>query len=120
MQITQAEIEIMKVIWRRPGIGASEIAEALADDQDWTIRTIKTLLARLVDKGALATEPDGRRYLYRPLVEEAAYQTKAAGQLVDRLFGGRAAPLVAHLADARGLSEDDIAELEALLGKLKS
>ncbi len=119
LQITPAELEIMKVLWREPGLGASEIADALEGRQDWNIRTIKTLLSRLVDKGALETQQDGRRYLYRPAVEKGDYQTKAAGQLIDRLFGGRAAPLIAQLADARGLSEDDIEELEALLGRLK-
>ena len=109
----------MKVLWRTPDLGASEIADALEDSRDWNIRTIKTLLSRLVEKGALETRQDGRRYLYRPLVEKGTYQKKAAGQLVDRLFGGRAAPLIAQLADARGLTEDDIEELEALLGRLK-
>jgi BlaI family penicillinase repressor len=110
LQITTAELEIMKVLWKTPGLGASDVAEALQK---------KTLLSRLADKGALSFEQDGRRYLYSPAVEERAYQTKSAGQLVDRLFGGRAAPLVAQLADARGLSDDDIEELEALLGRLK-
>ena len=81
--------------------------------------TVKTLLSRLVEKGALETQADGRRYLYRPAVAKRDYQKKEAGQLIDKLFGGRAAPLVAQLADARGLSEDDIEELEALLGRLK-
>ena len=119
LQISPAELEIMKVLWRKPGLGASEIADALEDSRDWNIRTIKTLLSRLVEKGALATEQDGRRFLYRPLIEKAAYQKKAASQFVDRLFGGKAAPLIAHLADARGLSDEDIEELEALLGRLK-
>ncbi len=119
LQITPAELEIMKVLWRQPGMGASEVADALASHQDWNIRTIKTLLSRLVEKGALNTAQEGRRYLYSPAVKEGEYQTKAAGQLIDRLFGGRAAPLVAQLADARGLSAQDIEELEALLGRLK-
>ena len=119
LQVTPAELEIMKVLWRHPGIGAAEIADALEDKQDWTIRTIKTLLARLVEKGALDTQAEGRRYLYTPLIAEQDYQKRAAGQLVDRLFGGRAAPLIAQLADARGLSDEDIEELEALLGRLK-
>jgi predicted transcriptional regulator len=120
VQITPAELEIMKIIWARPGLGASEIAEALTDQQDWTIKTIKTLLTRLVEKGALATTSEGRRFLYTPKIARKTYQKTAASQLVDRLFNGRAAPLVAQLADARGLSEEDIAELEALLGRLKS
>jgi len=119
LQITPAELDLMKVLWRKPGLGASEIAEALDNQRDWNIRTIKTLLSRLVEKGALSTTQDGRRFLYRPAVEKGAYQKKAAGQLVDRLFGGRAAPLIAQLADARGLSDEDIKELEALLRGLK-
>jgi predicted transcriptional regulator len=77
------------------------------------------MLGRLVEKGALSTEAEGRRYLYRPLVKPGDYRRKEARQFVDRMFGGRAAPLVAHLADGKGLSDEDIAELEALLGKLK-
>ncbi len=119
LQITPAELEIMKVLWKHPGIGASEIIEALTDEQDWSPRTVKTLLSRLVEKGALDTQAEGRRFLYRPIVDKKDYQKKEAGQLIDKLFGGRAAPLVAQLADARGLSEDDIEELEALLGRLK-
>ena len=119
MQITPAELEIMNVLWDQPGIGASEIADELKDDKSWNIRTIKTLVGRLVEKGALTTEPDGRRYLYRPAIKRGDYQKKAAKQFVDRMFGGRAAPLVAHLADSRGLTPEDIADLEALLGDLK-
>ena len=115
LQITPAELEIMKVLWKQPGIGAAEIVDALEGEQDWSPRTVKTLLSRLVEKGALKTEADGRRYLYQPTVDEQAYQNKEAGRLVDKLFGGRAAPLVAQLADARGLSDEDIEELEALL-----
>lgn len=120
LQITPAELELMKVLWRSPGLGASEIADQLENDRDWNIRTIKTLLSRLVEKGALKTQQDGRRFLYSPIVEKKTYQKKAAGQFVDRLFGGRAAPLIAQLADARGLTDEDIEELEALLGRLKS
>ncbi|RIJ23611.1 BlaI/MecI/CopY family transcriptional regulator [Henriciella barbarensis] len=119
MQIAPAELEIMNVLWDQPGIGAAEIAEVLASDKNWNIRTIKTMLGRLVEKGALETEAEGRRYLYRPLVKRGDYRRKEARQFVDRMFGGRAAPLVAHLADGKGLSADDIAELEALLGDLK-
>ena len=120
LSVSPSELEIMKVIWKQPGIGASEIADALEDRKDWNIRTIKTLLARLVEKGALETKQDGRRYLYQPLINQRDYQKSAAGQFVDRLFGGRAAPLVAHLADARGLTDEDIEELEDLLRELKS
>lgn len=120
MQISQAELDVMTVLWRRPGLGASEVVEALGARRDWSARTVKTLLSRLVEKGALRTEPEGRRFLYHPEIEEADYRGKAARRFVDRVFDGRAAPLVAHLADGGGLSEDDIAELESLIERLKS
>ena len=120
MKISGAELEVMNVLWRRPGLGAADVYEALEDHKDWNIRTVKTLLARLVEKGALNTEQQGRRYLYTPTVAQRDYKARAARQFVDRVFSGRAAPLVAHLAESEGLSEEDIAELEKLLGSLKN
>lgn len=120
MNISKAELEIMKVLWRSEGSGAAEVHEALGDVQEWTIRTVKTLLARLVEKGALKTSPDKRRFRYHTLISESDFKQAETGRFVDRIFSGRAAPLVAHLADARGLTAEDIEELEALLGKLKS
>jgi predicted transcriptional regulator len=124
MPITPAELDIMKVLWRRPssgaGLSATDIAEALAGERDWTIKTVRTLLSRLVEKGALAVSGEGRSFRYAPQITEADFSAREASQFVDRLFDGRAAPLVAQLAEARGLTPDDIAELEALLGRLKS
>mgnify|MGYP000524791421 FL=1 len=117
--ITQAELLVMEVLWQNSPLAASEVALQLTDKTDWNSRTVKTLLSRLVTKKALSTTLDGRRYLYSPAVARDTYAATAARKLSDRLFGGRAAPLVAHLAESGGLSEDDIAELETLLATLK-
>lgn len=119
-RISQAELDVMEIVWARAPIAATDVAEALAGDKDWNIRTVKTLLARLVEKDALSTEKQGRRFLYRPLIARDTYVSKAATRFVDRLFGGRAAPLVAQLAESKTLSDDDIAELEAIIKALKS
>ena len=119
IRISQSELDVMDVLWSQSPLGASEVARELAARKDWNIRTIKTLLARLVEKGALSTTAEGRRYLYAPLITKDSYAASATRSLSDRLFGGRAAPLVMHLAKDDGLSKDDIAELEALLAKLK-
>lgn len=119
IRISQSELDVMDVLWTQNPLGASEVGEVLATHKDWNIRTIKTLLARLVEKGALTTTAEGRRYLYTPLISKDSYAAGATRRLSDRLFGGRAAPLVMHLAKDDGLSADDIAELEALLAKLK-
>ncbi len=118
-KISQAELSVMEVLWAESPLPASDIAKALAAQKKWNIKTIKTLLSRLVDKQALSTTKDGRRYLYIPLISRESYATTAARTLSDRLFGGRAAPLVAHLAEGKGLSDEDIAELEVLLADLK-
>lgn len=119
MQITEAELDIMKAVWAAPESGAAELHAALAPETGWSIKTVKTLLARLVEKGALTTRQDGRRFLYTAAIDQADYQARATRAFVDKLFAGRAAPLVAHLADTKGLTPDDIAELESLLNKLK-
>jgi len=119
LRISQSELDIMDVLWDNSPMAASDVVERLDNDKDWSSRTVKTLLSRLVEKGALSTEADGRRYLYTPLIAKDTYAARAAKSLSDRLFGGRAAPLVAHLAQGDGLTETDIQELEALLAKLK-
>ncbi|BAK66319.1 MULTISPECIES: BlaI/MecI/CopY family transcriptional regulator [Sphingobium] len=118
-RISDAEHAVMEVLWRRSPLTAIEVSEALADERDWSLQTVKTLLARLVSKDVIAHEADGRRYLYRPLVERESYVTHESRRLVDRLFGGQISPLVAHLAETQQLSDKDIAEIEALLKALK-
>ena len=120
MQISDAELDVMQVLWARPGLSAAEIHDALAGEKDWTRQTVKTLLTRLVEKGAVKANAEGRRFLYTVRLARGDYQTGVTKQFVDRVFSGRAAPLVAHLADSRGLSEEDIAELESLIERLKS
>ena len=117
-RISQAELDVMDVLWAQSPLAASDVAERLSQ-KDWNIRTVKTLLSRLVEKKVVDTEQDGRRYLYSPLVTKKDYARGAVRKLSDRLFGGRAAPLVAHLAESDGLTEQDIAELEALIEELK-
>jgi BlaI family transcriptional regulator, penicillinase repressor len=107
------------VLWQRAPLATEDIVAALADDRDWQPATIKTLLNRLLTKGVLAAERDGRRYLYRPLVRREDYLTQAGRSLLDRLFGGRVAPLVMHLRAQNDLSEQDRAELRQLLRDLE-
>jgi len=119
-RISDAEHAVMEVLWRRAPLTATEVSQALEDDRDWSPQTVKTLLARLLGKNVIAHEADGRRYLYRPLVERDAYVAHESQRLVDRLFGGQVTPLVAHLAETQQLSEQDITEIEALLKALRS
>lgn len=117
-RISDAEWQVMEILWAQSPLTAAEVAQRLGAT-GWTLATVKTLLSRLAAKGALGTEEDGRRYLYRPLVDRAAVAVGESQRLMDRLFGGRPAPLVAHLATSGALSADDLAELEALIRELK-
>jgi BlaI family penicillinase repressor len=119
-RISEGEQAVMEVLWADAPLTATEVAERIPAARGWSERTVKTMLGRLLTKGALIHEEDGRRYLYRPAVERADYAQRETRRLADRLFGGRAAPLVAHLAASEGLTDQDIAELEALLKDLKA
>ncbi len=118
-RISEAEYSVMEALWAKHPATASEVSEAIAQDRGWSLATVKTLLGRLVQKGAVATRPDGRRYLYSPLIERADYVGGESRRLVDRLFGGSAAGLFAHLAQQEALTEDDLAKIESLLKELK-
>lgn len=118
-RISDAEHAVMEVLWYSSPRSAADVCEAICETRDWTMATVKTLLSRLVAKGALATEPEGRRFLYRPLIARSAYVGGESRRLVDRLFGGRAASLFAHLAQSEALSDQDLAEMEALLKELR-
>lgn len=118
-RISSAEHEVMEVLWRESPLTAIEVAERVPADRGWSIRTVKTLLSRLLAKGVLNHEEEGRKYLYRPAVDRDDYVTQESRRLLDRLFGGKATALVAHLAERDDLTERDIADIEALLKGLK-
>ena len=118
-RISEAEHAVMEALWTRAPLTAAEVCEDVCSNRDWTLATVKTLLSRLVAKRAVTTEADGRRFLYSPAIPRARYLGGESRRLVDRLFGGRAAPLVAHLAAQEALTDSDIAEIEALLETLK-
>lgn len=118
-RISEAEHTVMEALWERSPLTALEICKEVCSRRDWSLATVKTLLSRLVAKNAVATEPDGRRFLYTPLLEKSDYAGAESRRLVDRLFGGRAAPLFAQLAEAEALTEAELNEMEALLKELR-
>ncbi|MBN8842989.1 MAG: BlaI/MecI/CopY family transcriptional regulator [Sphingomonadales bacterium] len=117
---SESEMQVLSALWEEAPQTAADLTQRIGKINGWTQATVKTLLARLVQKGAVTAEADGRRYLYRPAVERADAVGEESQRFVDRLFGGRVSPLIAHLAEREALSDSDIAEIEALLRKLKS
>ena len=118
-RISEAEHAVMEALWRNSPLTAAEVSDRVAPERGWSLATVKTLLSRLVAKKAVATEPDGRRFLYSPAIERTDYVDGESRRLVDRLFGGRAAPLLVHLVESEALSDEDIAEIERLIREFR-
>jgi predicted transcriptional regulator len=118
MEISAAESLVMEVLWANSPLASEDIVARLAQAQDWQEATIRTLLNRLLNKGAIEAERDGRRYLYTPVLQRDAWVNAQSRGLLDRLFNGRVAPLVAHFSEQGKLSRKDIAELRRIIEDL--
>lgn len=119
MPISDAESVVMDVLWRASTpMSAEDVVAALADTTDWQEPTIKTLLNRLLGKRAISAVREGKRYLYSARLKREDYVHIESKSLLDRLFGGRVAPLVAHFSEAGRLSKKDVAELKRLVEEL--
>lgn len=119
MQLPDAEFAVMEALWSRSPQTAEELLAGLGEARSWQPSTLKTLLARLVKKGALQFERDGRRFLYSPLWQREDYVLKATRTFLDTMFGGKLTPLVAHLSAHRKLKAGDRKALSALLRELE-
>jgi predicted transcriptional regulator len=115
MKISTAESVVMGALWAREPLTAEEITGEVAEGQGWSEATVKTLINRLLNKGAIGAERDGRKYLYHPLMAREAYLEAESQGLLDRLFDGRLGPLVSHFSETRKLTAEDIAELKKLI-----
>ena len=118
-RVSEAELQLLAALWDHSPQSATDLGDSVGAANGWTLATVKTLIARLVQKGAVAAEADGRRFLYSPLLARDAVVAQESERLVDRLLGGRVSPLVAHLAAREALSAEDIAEIEEIIRGLK-
>ncbi|HVI30666.1 BlaI/MecI/CopY family transcriptional regulator [Phenylobacterium sp.] len=119
MKISGAESVVMDALWRRSPRTAEDVAAEVAGPQGWTEATVKTLINRLLKKKAVEAEREGRRYLYRPRLAREAWLAAESETVVDRLFGGRVAPLVSHFSKSGRLTPEDVAELKRLIAEIE-
>ena len=118
-KISEAELEIMKLLWQEGELASGDIVKRLQNERQWDRSTTRTLLSRLVDKGAVLAEKQQaqgsvkERFVYRADIAEDAYVKTQTKGFIDRLYGGSARDLVAALVDERALSQADLAELRA-------
>jgi BlaI family penicillinase repressor len=118
--ISDAEWQVMHVVWRLGKATAAEVIAALSKSTDWSHRTIRTLLGRLVEKKALATAADGNRYVYRPLVTRQKCIRAESRSFLNKVFAGDAAELLVHFAQDARITPEQIDELKRLLDAKKS
>ena len=116
-KISEAEYEVMKVIWKHAPISTNEVVGQLADQCDWSPKTIHTLLKRLVDKKALTYEKEGRVFVYTPVIKEDDYISEQSASFLSRYFDGDFGAMMMQFVEQGKLSEQDIAELHMALDK---
>lgn len=115
VDISNAEFEVLDVLWKKHPATANEIIERLNMKKQWHDKTVKTLLNRLVKKEAIGFEKEKRCYLYHPIVEREAYTQSESQSLIERMFSGRVSPLIAGFAKHKNLEKDDIDELKQII-----
>lgn len=117
--ITEAESEVMKLLWQKEPLSASEIISELTHQMQWSDQTIKTFLNRLHKKQAIRFEKSGRNYLYYPLVSHDEYLKAENHSFLNRVYKGAVGRLCAKFLEEETLSEEDIKELQQILEKKK-
>ena len=116
-QISDAEWEVMNVLWKESPCTATEVADELCERMKWHPKTVKTLLGRLVKKGALRFREEGNRYLYTPAFPRERFVAVESRSFIDRVFGGETTPALVHIVENMELSEADFHELRAILDR---
>ena len=115
IQISAAEWDVMRTVWDDGPLTAADVIASLSGTHAWNHRTIRTLLSRLVEKGALAYDVDGTRYIYRSAVQRQQCVCHESQSFLSRVFGGDVQSLLAHFVEDSSLSEDELSELRKLL-----
>nr|CCC17343.1 penicillinase repressor [Lactiplantibacillus pentosus IG1] len=117
IEISDAEWEVMRVAWTLGNVTSSQVAEVMADKMGWKTATVKTLLGRLVKKGALRAEKSGRAFTYYPMVEEQPSMDEAVKTLFGHLCQMRVGQTLTDLISETELSQTDIAALQKVLAE---
>jgi len=118
MNITDAEFKVMDALWRDQPLSADDLVAEVRARSDWGEATVKTLINRLLKKGAIRSERSEGRHRYRAALDKDAFALTESENLLDRLFGGQVAPLVAQFAQKGALSAQDRERLKAIIAQL--
>lgn len=119
-KISEAELEVMKVIWKHSSINTNEVIEKLSKSSTWSPKTIQTMLLRLIKKGALNHHKEGRVFIYTPNVAESDYLEVESHSFLNRFYDGTLNSMVLNFLENDKLSDDEIEELYGILEKCKN
>lgn len=118
-RISDSEWRVMQILWEHGTQTANDVVNALADEMNWSPRTVKTLISRLVKKGAVKVTGDGYRYQYTPAVDESECIRSETKSFIRRVYQGAKTPALAAFLEDSDLSEEEIIELQKILDKKK-
>lgn len=116
-QISEAEYEVMKIVWKYAPINTNEITEKLLATSSWSAKTIQTLIKRLVNKGVLTYEKNSRVFVYTPVVKESEYISQESNSFLNRYYDGDITAMLSAYIQNDKLSKTEIETLRALLSK---
>ena len=116
-QISEAEYEVMKIVWKYAPINTNEITEKLLATSSWSSKTIQTLIKRLVNKGVLTYEKNSRVFVYTPVVKESEYISQESNSFLNRYYDGDITAMLSAYIQNDKLSKTEIETLRALLSK---
>jgi Predicted transcriptional regulator len=114
-QISEAEFEVMKIVWKYAPVNTNEITEHLTRTTSWSPKTIQTLIKRLVNKGALSYEKQSRVFVYTPLVDMNEYIGQESSSFLNRFYDGNISKMLSAYIESDKLSENEIDTLRSLL-----
>ncbi len=117
--LTPAEWKVMRAVWEKKSCAARDICEVLCEPNGWSVSTVKTILARLVDKGFLNTTQVGNSFLYKPARSAFKTLTSAADNLLGNTLEGTTGPLLSYMVKNSKLSGEDVEELISILQQHK-
>ena len=113
--ISEAEYQVMKLIWDKAPVSTKEVTEIITVESSWKPKTIQTLLSRLVKKGAIGYKKEGRVFVYTPLIKEEDYVEQESSSFLNKFYDGALNSMVVNFLEQDKLTENDINELKKIL-----
>lgn len=120
MNISESELTVITTLWQQSPMTIGQIIERVQQHTDWHDNTIKTLVSRLLKKNHISRVKDGRQFFYSPITQQNEVAEVESKQLLNRFFKGKVSPLLAHFAENKKISQQELNEIESIIQDLKN